>query len=184
MFGAHVIVTNQMGDVALDGEYAQGADIDFRGKQVPASHMALALLHSGTRVLAWASGFRSSGWQCNSFLVLFCTGLRTLHIHDATIEFSDDFLPVVADQTCSTVRLSNITFIVSSGVQKYLNSPDQSKGQHALMAAIGRNSTLTMQNCVLKTAFDAPPLFNLVACRSAEEAQVRLFTILLQTLPC
>jgi hypothetical protein len=105
-------------------------------------------------------------------------GLQSLHIHDATIEFSDEVLPIIASETCTTIHLSSINFIVSPGLQKYLNSPNQSR--HALVGAIGRNSTLTMDNCVVKTACDTPPLLNLVLCAAMEGGQVGLFAIWLQ----
>jgi hypothetical protein len=94
------------------------------------------------------------------FCSAFVAGLHSLHIHNATVEFSNACQPIWTTPTCSTVRLSNIKVIVSSGQLR----------QNKLFVAHGRNSTLTMEDCVLETTFDSPSLFSLVA---EEGGQVR-----------
>jgi hypothetical protein len=104
------------------------------------------------------------------FCFAFVAGLHSLHIHNATIEFSSELQPIMTTPTC-TVRLSNVKVIVSSGVERHLSVPDE-QHQHRLLIAQGHNTTLTMENCVLKATFDSPSLFNLVACTAEEGGQV------------
>jgi hypothetical protein len=99
-------------------------------------------------------------------------GLHSLHIHDATIEYSNKPLSIVASQTCSTVRLSKLRFIVNSGVEMHLYSPGQLKDQHHLFVALGQKSTLSMDDCVLETTFDCPSLSSLVACTATQGGKV------------
>jgi hypothetical protein len=103
----------------------------------------------------------------------FFSGLRSLHIHDATIEYSNQPVPIVASQTCSTVRLSKIRFVVSSSVEKHLCSPGQTKDRHHLFVALGHKSSLSIEDCVLETTFDCPSLVTLVVCTAAQGGQVR-----------
>jgi hypothetical protein len=100
-------------------------------------------------------------------------GLRSLHIHDATIEYSNKPVPIMATQVCSTVHFSKIRFIVNSSVEKHLYSPGQTEDEHRLFVALGRNSTLYMEDCVLETTFDCPSLCSLVVCTAMEAGQVR-----------
>jgi hypothetical protein len=105
---------------------------------------------------------------CNDLSCRSIAGLHSLHIHDATIDFSGKNTPITATQACRTVRFSNVNFILNSGVDGHLND----KQIHMLVAARGRNSTLTMENCVLKATFDSPSLFNLTVCMATEGGQV------------
>jgi hypothetical protein len=101
-------------------------------------------------------------------------GLRSVHIHDAIIEYINKPLPIVANQTCSTIRLSKIRFIVNSSVEKHLYSSGQQEDQHNLLVASGHKSTLSMEDCVLETTFDCSSLFSLVVCTATQGGQVRV----------
>jgi hypothetical protein len=74
---------------------------------------------------------------------------------------------------CSTVRLSKIRVIVNSSVERHLYNPSQVQDEHRLFVALGRNSTLSMEDCVLQTTFDCPSLVTLVVCAALEGGQVR-----------
>jgi hypothetical protein len=94
--------------------------------------------------------------------------LHSIHIHDGIIEFSTDLELIKGSQTCSTIRLSKISFIVSSGVKEFLSS--SSLGKRALLWA--SNSTLALEDCVLETSFDSPALAHLVVCAAKDGGQV------------
>jgi hypothetical protein len=106
--------------------------------------------------------------QC-PFLCSFAD-LNSLHIHNATIEYCNELGIVVAGQDCSTICFSSIKFIVSSSVGKNLSN---SRPHQALFGVHGAGSTLTMEDCVLESAFESSAGFNLAVCVAVKGGQVR-----------
>jgi hypothetical protein len=92
-----------------------------------------------------------------------------VHIHNATIEYSSQIELVIAGQVCNTIRFSSVHFLVSSSAEKHLSRSDT---DCTLFAALGPNSTLALEDCVLETTFDSPYLHNLVVCMAAKGGQV------------
>jgi hypothetical protein len=174
---ADILVTDAQGHETWDLPNAQNADVGFRGRRLPAGNNLLRFW-TECKHCGCCSGFSCcfSG-PCKAFadaMRLFCPSavLRSVHIHDATIEYSNKPAAIVAHQNCSTIRLSKIRFIVNSGIEKHLDSPGQTQGTYHLLVASGHKSTLSMEDCVLEATFDSPSLFGLVVCAAMEGGQV------------
>jgi hypothetical protein len=96
------------------------------------------------------------------------TGLRSVHIHNATLEFSTQ-MSFAADQTCSKFRFSNIKFVFHMSA---FSRQDCTGMVQSLFMARGRNCTMALEDCVLETSFDSPALARLVVCWATDGGQV------------
>jgi hypothetical protein len=96
-------------------------------------------------------------------------GLRSVHIHNATIEFGGKDGLFAADKICSTFRFSNIKFIFHMSAFARQGYKDRLQ---SLFIAWGRNCTMALEDCVLETSFDSPALAHLVVCWATDGGQV------------
>jgi hypothetical protein len=165
-YDADALLTDDQGHRTWDPANVRDADVGFRNHRVPADY---ALLRFWTPCM-WLWLLLDVGdavFPNAMLLAVRYADLRSLHIHDTTMDISNKPLPIVASKSLSTIRLSRIRFIVNSSVERHLYSPGQLQGQHRLLVASGHKSTIIMEDCVLETTCDCPSLTSLVACTAA-----------------
>jgi hypothetical protein len=108
-----------------------------------------------------------------SVLLLFMSGLQSLHLFNGTIKFGLGFISIHIVGQLNSIRLTDMKLVVAAGIESVLPPTDAcGELQAMLFGARGPSASLLVENCTVEVAFDSPKLDRLVACRSMEGAHV------------